>query len=265
MEAFAPHFSNPPIGAVSSPEMAHRMAGDGRTPPRSSLAPLTQNTPFLIRRPGPTVAATTSAPAAQSRAAGPAYRSTAMPPVSLPAGLVRVFESSKVWTALGALAIVIASVVGLDPDKATKVVAAVVSVAVTIIAATGYEDGQEKGAIAQNGAPQVTINPAPAAQTTGGTPVPQTIAKLLLLLLVPTLLLCGCKNVTPPAQSYTDADSQTFDAVAPEYQTYVYRDPSLTATQTARRENTLQTWSLRLRSAGETPATLPSTQPATGN
>jgi hypothetical protein len=225
--------------------------------PTSAPASFHLDNPFLIRRPGPTVAATTSAPAAQIRAAGTAHRSLAMPQ-----GLIRVFESSKVWTALGALAIVIASVIGLDPAKATKVVGAVTACAITMIAATGYEDGQEKGAVSAS--PQVTINPSPipSNQQPATSNVASGVAKVLLLLLLPSLLFsAGCQSVVPPAQSYTDADNATYAAVAPEYAAYVARDPSLSAAQIARRENTLATWSLRLQSAGETPATLPSTQP----
>jgi hypothetical protein len=59
--------------------------------------------------------------------------------------LERIFGSRKVWVALAALGVVLASVFGLDPETATKVATAVVALATAVIGAIGYEDGKAKG------------------------------------------------------------------------------------------------------------------------
>ena len=182
--------------------------------------------------------ALSSAPAAQTRAAGPAYWSIVMP-----APFARLLGSSRFWTAAGALAITIASVIGLDPDKATKVVSAVVALAAAVIASTSYEDA------ASDSSP-VTVPPTAAS----------TIPKLLLMLLLPALLLAGgCQYAQTPAQADRTAEAATYDAVAPEHRVYIHSDPNLSADQVARRDRTLDTWAIRVgRAVSTQPATAPS-------
>lgn len=59
------------------------------------------------------------------------------------------------------------------------------------------------------------------------------------------LLLAGCT----PGQTYVQADRATYEAVAPEYRTYVESDSTLSLDQQQRRIRTLETWELRTRAA----------------
>lgn len=62
------------------------------------------------------------------------------------------------------------------------------------------------------------------------------------------LVLSGCSGLN---DAYLRADRATFDAVAPEYRSYVERDAQLDANERQRRLDTLTTWELRLQAAEE--------------
>lgn len=50
------------------------------------------------------------------------------------------------------------------------------------------------------------------------------------------------------AKDYVAADRATFDAIAPEYRSYIESDPKLDEEQKARRRRTIDSWKLRLDS-----------------
>lgn len=169
-----------------------------------------------------------------------------------------IFTSRKVWIALGALAAVIITVLGLDPAKWTPVITAIVSLASVVIAAIGYEDGQEKGNVNSQFA-------APADQGNASGPTNSssaTVAKLLIAGLLVGVALCGvgCANTVGP--DYLAADRATYEAVGRSYLNYVADDATLTAEQKLRRQRTVTTWQMRIESQEKlaSPAT---TQPAT--
>lgn len=56
--------------------------------------------------------------------------------------------------------------------------------------------------------------------------------------LVALLLLCSCVG---PSQ----AEQDTYQAIAPEYLQYVERDPALTEAQKINRRDTVETWRMR--------------------
>lgn len=64
------------------------------------------------------------------------------------------------------------------------------------------------------------------------------------------LTLCGLlvASCTPP-QLYTKADRLTFDAIAPEYSSYVLTDGSLTQEQKDLRLLNVETWRKRIEAA----------------
>lgn len=99
--------------------------------------------------------------------------------------LQRIFISRKVWIALGAAAVVICSVLGLDADQATKITAAITTLAFAVIAAIAHEDAAEKSA-PENVASVTNVNPV--ASSSGSTPSPNLIA----MLLIPALFLFAC-------------------------------------------------------------------------
>jgi hypothetical protein len=57
-------------------------------------------------------------------------------------------------------------------------------------------------------------------------------------LILVALLLCSCAG---PSQ----AEQDTYSAVAPEYLQYVERDPALTEAQKISRRDTVETWRMR--------------------
>jgi hypothetical protein len=59
------------------------------------------------------------------------------------------------------------------------------------------------------------------------------------------LLLCGCSL----SSMYVTADRATYEAIAPEYQSYIDEDVGLTADQKARRVATLAAWHARIAEA----------------
>lgn len=59
-----------------------------------------------------------------------------------------------------------------------------------------------------------------------------------LTFLAVALLLCSCAG---PSQ----AEQDTYSAVAPEYLQYVERDPNLAEAQKLNRRDTVETWRLR--------------------
>jgi len=73
----------------------------------------------------------------------------------------------------------------------------------------------------------------------------------LALLVLPAALLAhasGCASLASPSAAYVAADRATYDAVAPEYAEYVRNDASLDDDQRARRQRTLETWRIRVKS-----------------
>jgi hypothetical protein len=107
----------------------------------------------------------------------------------------------------------------------------------------------------KNGAPSPSSGSS--AGGTGG-----TVAKLLLLgiFIAACLQATGC--ATAPAPSYIQADQQTYNAIAPEYQDYVNDDPALAPDEKQRRLDTLATWQLRINHAESSSAqTSAATQP----
>ena len=74
---------------------------------------------------------------------------------------------------------------------------------------------------------------------------------LALLLLSPSGGCQALRNTVgqTPAAAYVAADRATFEAVAPEYATYVASDARLDEEERARRERTVQTWRIRIESA----------------
>lgn len=74
-----------------------------------------------------------------------------------------------------------------------------------------------------------------------------------LYLFLLALLLTGC-NVG------SEADRATFDAIAPEYLSYVNGDQNLTDAQKARRRETVRSWEAKVRRADpDAPLALPGT------
>lgn len=73
---------------------------------------------------------------------------------------------------------------------------------------------------------------------------------IALLCLLPLLsILAGCKYMQPPQQGYVTGDRATFEAVSPEYRSYVSNDANLSISEQQRRYRTLETWRLRIESA----------------
>lgn len=64
-----------------------------------------------------------------------------------------------------------------------------------------------------------------------------------------TLLCCLLATSCTSPQLYTKADRLTFDAIAPEYRTYVLADPSLDQSQKDLRLLNVETWRIRLEAA----------------
>jgi hypothetical protein len=54
----------------------------------------------------------------------------------------------------------------------------------------------------------------------------------------------GCANQVPA--DWVAADRATYEAVAPEFTAYVQQDATLTPEQRQRRQNTVETWRVRL-------------------
>jgi hypothetical protein len=159
----------------------------------------------------------------------------------------RIFCSRKVWIAIGTLLIVVASVLGLDADKATKLSASVVSLAIAVITAIGIEDAADKSNRGKT---------TPAAAPPPSTPAREIGVLLFCLLLLP---IVGC---AAPAGPYVAADRATLNSVGQEYLTLVRRaspdeagnfdpitEPLFTREQLKRRENKLTTWRLRVEQA----------------
>lgn len=78
-------------------------------------------------------------------------------------------------------------------------------------------------------------------------PVPPSTGNMWACVAMLTLMVSaiGCR----PDRAYIAADRATYDAVAPEYRTYVDSDSTLTPEQRDRRHRTLDTWDIRLRAA----------------
>lgn len=71
----------------------------------------------------------------------------------------------------------------------------------------------------------------------------RTIWSIAIVLFGPLLVFAaGCSI----AKEYRGADQATFDAIAPEYRSYIEADPKLDPDQKKRRLRTLETWKLRL-------------------
>lgn len=75
---------------------------------------------------------------------------------------------------------------------------------------------------------------------------PRSLGLLLCLVLGVWLFAAGGCT---PAQSYVQADRETFQAITPEYSVYVATDEQLTPEEKERRARTVATWDLRLRNA----------------
>lgn len=56
------------------------------------------------------------------------------------------------------------------------------------------------------------------------------------------ILAAGLSSCGTPTQTYYEADWAIFQAIAPEYRSYVQSDPSLTAEQKQRRLDTTKVW-----------------------
>lgn len=67
-----------------------------------------------------------------------------------------------------------------------------------------------------------------------------------LVVLFCLALLAGC----PAGVTYTEADAQTYEAIAPEYVDMVEANPNLTPEQKDRRKETVRSWHGRLTQAG---------------
>lgn len=65
------------------------------------------------------------------------------------------------------------------------------------------------------------------------------------LLLLACCFLAGCN----PAKLYVQADRSTYEAVSPEYRSYVGMDGRLSDEQKARRYRLLEAWDYRIRAA----------------
>ena len=117
---------------------------------------------------------------------------------------------------------------------------------------------------ANNSADDAPASAASTAQTTapapGARPAPSQnwrMNHVLIgaLLLSPLLAHCaGCRQLgtvlgPSPSATYVAADRATFEAVAPEYASYVHNDASLDEDERARRDRTVETWRLRIESA----------------
>lgn len=119
---------------------------------------------------------------------------------------VRIFASRKVWVALAAVAGVIVTLLGADPDKWTPLIAAIVTLAGVVIAAIGYEDAAEKSKTGQL-APGETITMSRTTNAKTG-----TLAALLLGVL--GAALCGGCAADPTARwaqardTFTQAEKQ---------------------------------------------------------
>ncbi len=69
--------------------------------------------------------------------------------------------------------------------------------------------------------------------------------------LIPALLIlvaCSCRGPDP---ILVKAQRATYDAVAPDYLTYVDADPALSTEQRERRRRTVETWRLRVETQEE--------------
>ncbi len=74
-----------------------------------------------------------------------------------------------------------------------------------------------------------------------------TSAVTATFLLCVTALLGGCGI----HKEYVKADKATFDAVAPEYKSYVLSDGNLDSEAKARRLRTVELWRVRIEEAGK--------------
>lgn len=83
--------------------------------------------------------------------------------------------------------------------------------------------------------------PAP----TDDPPRPSSTAPLAFLAVAVAAMTAGCV----PASPYVAADRATFDAIAPEYASYVAADDRLDDEQKTRRQRTVDTWRLRVERA----------------
>jgi hypothetical protein len=70
-----------------------------------------------------------------------------------------------------------------------------------------------------------------------------TMRTRLLVLVAITFLLTSCVGGASPAEL------ATYEAIAPEYSTYIVNDMSLSAEQKQRRATTIETWRLRVGGA----------------
>ena len=77
--------------------------------------------------------------------------------------------------------------------------------------------------------------------------------RLIVVALLAPAAVCGAAGCgalgRSPSQAYVAADRATYEAVAPEYATYVNDDATLDDDQRARRVRTVETWRLRIESA----------------
>ena len=72
--------------------------------------------------------------------------------------------------------------------------------------------------------------------------------RLLLLGVMASFLFTGCSALTLHGE-YVKADRSTFDAIGPEYATYVGNDTALDADQKERRLTLLRSWEVRVQRA----------------
>jgi hypothetical protein len=154
--------------------------------------------------------------------------------------LERILGSMKFWTALGALIVCICSVIGLDAQKATTIVTATTVLAGAVIAATGYEDGQEKSNTPV-ATPTPSVKPATGTSSTS-TPNMNALGWLLIpLLFVVAATNIGCAN-SPTSRwaqerdGLTTAQNTILSARANEFLTdadLIALDPFVQAVRTA--------------------------------